>query len=64
MPKNQFTITEGAARAPDLLALLHEVIDAARKNSPGGVRITPEEWLGIGEQLGILVTRVAADAVD
>ena len=64
MPKNQFTITEGAARAPDLLALIREVVDAARKNSPGGVRITPEEWLGIGEEIGILVARVAKDAAD
>ena len=66
MPRTNktFTPNEAVARGPDLLALLREVIDAARKDSPGGVRITPGEWLDIGEQLGILVVRVAADAND
>jgi hypothetical protein len=61
---SKITSTEAVARVPDLLAIVREVVQAARKNSPGGVKITPAEWLAIGEEMGLLVVAVATDAVD
>ena len=61
---SKITPNETVARVPDFLAVVREVVQAARKFSPGGVKITPEEWLAIGEDLGILVLGVAKDAVD
>ena len=61
---SKITPTEAVARVPDLLAIVREVVQAARKNSPGGKKITPAEWLAIGEEMGLLVVAVAADAVD
>lgn len=65
MPKRKkLTTGEAVAHAPDLLAVLRTAVRAARKDSPGGVRVTPEEWLAIGEEAGLLVVAVVADAVD
>ena len=65
MPKRpKLTTGEAIGHAPDFLAVVREVVQAARKFSPGGVKITPAEWLAIGEDLGILVLGVAKDAVD
>lgn len=50
--------------APNLLAVIREVVEATKKTSPGGVKITPAEWLEIGEQLGILAANVVKDVVD
>jgi hypothetical protein len=55
---------EALSHAPDLLGLVREFIEATKKNSPGGRKITPEEWLAIGQEAGILAVEVVKDVVD
>jgi len=65
MPKRQkLTTGEAIGHAPDLLSVIRTAVQAARKDSPGGVKITPGEWIAIGEDMGLLVVAVVADAVD
>ena len=43
MPKRQkLTTGEAIGHAPDLLSVIRTAVQAARKDSPGGVKITPE----------------------
>lgn len=58
------TAAEALGHAPDLLALVREFIDATKRTSPGGRKITPEEWLQIGQDAGLLAVEVGKDAVD
>ena len=62
MPK--FTPDEALSSAPSLFDAIQAMIAAGRKDSPGGKKFTPEEWLGIGEKFGLVVLGVAKDAVD
>ena len=50
------------ATHPDILAdiakLIKDVDKAARKDSPGGVKVTANEWLQIGIDAGFVVVDV------
>lgn len=46
------------AAFPDLLRVLGDFVRALRKDSPGGRKVTPEEWLQIGRDAGVLVENV------
>ena len=61
---SKLTPPEAMTHAPDLLTLIRAVARAASKDSPGGRKITPSEWLALGEELGLLALAVAKDAVD
>lgn len=58
------TPVEAARRAPDLLELIRDAVRAGQADSPGGKRFTPEEWLELGQDLGIIVARTVVDARD
>ena len=66
MPKRtrKLTTDEALGHAPDLLSVIRTTVQAARKGSPGGKKITAAEWLAIGEETGLLAVAVVADAAD
>ena len=47
--------------APDLLAMILRIIHALNKASPGGAKITKEEWAAIGEAAGVVVVDIVSD---
>jgi hypothetical protein len=49
---------------PRLRAVLKDFAKACRKKSPGGKKITKEEWEQIGIDAGILAKEVVLDALD
>jgi len=61
---SKLTPPEAVTHAPDLLTLIRAVARAASKDSPGGRKITPSEWLALGEEMGLLALAVVKDAVD
>lgn len=57
------TPREGVALGVPLVQLILDIIAAARRDSEGGVRITPAEWLHIGRAAGVVILE-AAEAAD
>ncbi len=58
------TPNEHPAIAVNLGRVVMLIVKALGKNSDGGAKITPEEWAEIGVEAGLVVAKVARDAVD
>ena len=58
------TPNEHPAIALNLGRVMMLIVRALHKNSDGGAKITPEEWAEIGVEAGLVVVKVARDAID
>ena len=58
------TSNEHPALAVNLGRVVMLIVRALHRSSDGGAKITPEEWAEIGVEAGLVVAKVARDAVD